>query len=150
MYERWVQNGDLGLGRLLRVFAGLAVVFVAVLAIAPARSHFREWRAVQGRYNRLAAASGAAPVVPAVQQVWKPTLALVDRCPSCHLGMGAASPLPGERLFAAHPQVAHDPADLGCTPCHGGQGRATVRPAAHGRTLHWDPPILAPAHFEAG
>lgn len=142
---------DLGLGRLIRVFAVLAIVFVLALAVAPARSYFTEWRAVQERYNAAAAAAGQLPIEPAIQQIWNPRLGIVDRCTSCHVGMGPADPLAGgEPLFAAHPAIPHDPAELGCTLCHGGQGRATKAAAAHGNVKHWFEPMLARAELEAG
>jgi mono/diheme cytochrome c family protein len=137
-------------GRLLGVFAALSLVFIGVLASAPLRPYFTEWREVQNRYNLLAARSGAAAIPVGIQQVWKPKLGIADRCVTCHLGMGTAAPLPGERLFRAHPPVFHDPRDLGCTLCHGGQGRATSLDAAHGLVSHWDEALLEPAHVEAG
>lgn len=150
MSDRWVRRGDLGVTRLLTIFAFLALTFLAVLAIAPARSHFTEWRAVQQRYNALARAQGKEPVAPAIQQVWNPKLRVVDRCTSCHVGMGPAGPVAGERLFAAHPPIPHDPAEIGCTLCHGGQGRATSEVAAHGTTRHWDEPTLEPPFYQSG
>ena len=71
----------------------LSVVFLVTLAIAPARSHFTEWRAVQERYNALARDQGKESIEPAIQQLWKPRMGIVDRCTSCHVGMGAAEPV---------------------------------------------------------
>ncbi|MBI4600379.1 MAG: c-type cytochrome [Planctomycetes bacterium] len=150
MTQRWTQPGDLGVTRLLWTFAVLSLVFLGALSIAPAKSYLSEWREAQGRYNALAASSGRAGIEPAIQQVWKPRLGVVDRCTSCHLGMSAAGPASGEALFEAHPPVPHDPQDFGCTLCHGGQGRATKRDAAHGLAKHWDEPLLERRHFEAG
>jgi mono/diheme cytochrome c family protein len=137
-------------GRLLRLFAVLSVAFVGVLAFAPARPYFSEWREIQQRYNRLAEASGAATVPVAVQQIWKPKLGATDRCVTCHLGMGTAAPLAGDSLFQAHPPIPHDPKEFGCTVCHGGQGRATTKDAAHGFVSHWDEQMLNAKHLSAG
>ncbi|MBI5503001.1 MAG: c-type cytochrome [Deltaproteobacteria bacterium] len=150
MRDIQVRQTDLGMTRLLRIFAALAVVFVAVLAIAPVRSRFTEWRDVQERYNELAEGAGAAPLDLAIQQIWKPALGITDRCTTCHVAMGTATPLAGEKLFAAHPDVHHDPADLGCTVCHGGQGRATKRAAAHGDVEFWDDPLVPRRYAAAG
>lgn len=151
MYERRVEPSSLGITRLLGIFAGLAVTFVCVLAIAPAKSQFTEWRAVQARYAELAGRQGVAPPEVGIQQLWNPKLRAVDRCPSCHLGMGGlAEAVAGDRLFAAHPAIPHDPADLGCTICHAGQGRATKRDAAHGRTAFWEEPMLEVRDLQAG
>jgi mono/diheme cytochrome c family protein len=145
-----VQPRGLNMARLLSVFAGLSLVFVAVLAFAPVRPYFSEWRSVQHEYNRLARQAGQSPVAVEVKQIWRPALGATDRCVTCHLGMGAAAPLAGQRLFEAHPPVPHDPREFGCTICHGGQGRATTREAAHGFVSHWDEHILDRQHLAAG
>lgn len=142
--------GDAGLGRLLRVLAVVSVLFLGALAVAPLRPYFAEWRTAQQRYNALAAGAKARTVPIALQQIWKPELGVTDRCVSCHLGMGEAGPVAGDPLFAPHPTVAHDPAEFGCTVCHGGQGRATTKEAAHGFVSHWDQQLLPRAHVEAG
>jgi mono/diheme cytochrome c family protein len=141
-----VSARDLGVGRLLQIFAALSVALLAVLVIAPARSYFTEWRAAQKRYN---AASGT-PVPVEIKQVWKPELDIVDRCGSCHLATVGAEPIAGDPLYAAHPPIPHDPRELGCTVCHGGQGRATRAADAHGRVEHWSDPLLPRGSEEAG
>jgi len=141
---------DLRLGLMIRIFAGLSAAFVLVLAVVPAKSHFREWREVQDRYNAAAIRAGASPVAVKLQQIWNPTLGAVDRCTSCHLAMGGAAEVAGDPLFKAHPKIPHDPQKLGCTLCHGGQGRATRAADAHGNVEHWLEPLLGRDHFEAG
>ncbi|MEW6743734.1 MAG: c-type cytochrome [Planctomycetota bacterium] len=140
----------LHLGRMLAIFAVLSVVFVAALAIAPAKSYFSEWRAHQNHYNRLAVLSGLAPIDVQIQQIWNPELGAVDRCVSCHLAEAGFPPIKEEQLFAPHPPVPHDPGEFGCTGCHGGQGRATSKADAHGEVAHWSSPLLRREHFEAG
>jgi hypothetical protein len=46
----------------------------------------------------------------------------------------------------AHKPVVHDPADYGCTVCHGGQGQATEKADAHGNVHFWPEPMI-PARF---
>ena len=122
-----IRPGGLNALRLLQILAALSVVFMAVLASAPVKPYFAEWRSVQKDYNQLAAASGTAPTPIAIKQIWKPALGVTDRCTTCHLGMGgAAAPIAGHPLFGAHPPIPHDPREFGCTVCHGGQGRATT------------------------
>ncbi len=137
-------------GRLTRILALLSVVFLLALASAPLRPYFAEWRDVQTRYNQLAARSGSPPVPLAIQQIWKPKLGVTDRCVSCHLGMGTTEPLAEEKLFRAHPAIPHDPREFGCTVCHGGQGRATTKAAAHGFVSFWDEQMLDSQHLSAG
>jgi mono/diheme cytochrome c family protein len=130
--------------------AVLSILVLAALAVAPARSYFSEWRAIQTTYNRLARHAGLAPIPVAVQQIWKPELEVTDRCASCHLAADRAAPLTGQRLFAAHPSIPHEPRELGCTVCHGGQGRATTSAAAHGGGGLWHDPMLGEGQYEAG
>lgn len=150
MREPRINPEDYRPGRLTRVLALLSVIFLLVLASAPLRPYFAEYRDVQIRYNQLAARSGSAPVPLAIQQIWKPKLGVTDRCVSCHLGMGTAAPLTEEKLFRAHPAIPHDPREFGCTVCHGGQGRATTKAAAHGFVSFWDEQMLDAQHLSAG
>jgi mono/diheme cytochrome c family protein len=133
---------DLGITRLLWIFAALSVLLLIALAIAPARSYFTEWRRAQQQYNRRS----ARPIAVGIKQIYRPSLEVADRCGSCHLGVDAAAPLAGDRLFGAHPPIPHAPREFGCTVCHGGQGRATTAAAAHGG----GEPILPRGYFEAG
>jgi mono/diheme cytochrome c family protein len=138
------------LGRIARLFAALAILFGATLALAPLRPYFAEWRGVQHRYNVQAVRSGNPTIPIAIQQIWKPAQNTTDRCITCHIAMGTSAAVPGDRLFAAHPSIPHDPREFGCTVCHGGQGRATTRADAHGFVSHWDEQLLDPKHLTAG
>ncbi len=141
---------DLGITRLLRVFAVLSVLVLLALAAAPARSYFSEWRSAQRTYNQLARRAGLPEIPVAIRQIWRPELEVIDRCASCHLATDGAAPISGQSLFAAHPPIAHDPRQFGCTVCHGGQGRATSAAAAHGDVEHWDEPIFERGYAQAG
>jgi cytochrome c oxidase cbb3-type subunit 3 len=145
-----VRASSLNLGRLAIVFAVLSLVFVAVLASAPLKPYFSEWRSVQARYNEAAESAGAAPVAIGIKQIWRPKLDIADRCISCHLGMGAAAAVAGDALFREHPRTPHDTKEFGCTVCHGGQGRATTKEAAHGFVSHWDEQMLDRRDLSAG
>lgn len=94
---------------------------------------------------------------------------LVDRCQSCHvgtdpryvppqitltkadLGMAKSTDAP----FTSHPAIDllkwHPLEKFGCSPCHGGNGRAidSVR-RGHGRYEHWLWPLYYRENFEAG
>lgn len=127
--------------RNLKIAAVLSVALLALLAVAPARGYFSEWRAIQKRYNDGAAAQGASPIPVGIKQIWRPEIGLTDRCTSCHLGKGAATPFVAG-LFGPHPEVHHDVSRMGCTICHRGQGQATTRADAHGNVAHWEDPML--------
>jgi cytochrome c551/c552 len=94
---------------------------------------------------------------------------LVDRCQSCHvgtdpkyvpvlmtvtkadLGMAKSNDAP----FSSHPDPDlirwHPLEKFGCSPCHGGNGRAidSVR-RGHGRYEHWLWPLYYRENFDAG
>ncbi len=85
---------------------------------------------------------------------------LVDRCHSCHLGILEPLTLTqqdmgGEAAFTSHPNPEllriHEPESFGCSPCHGGNGRATTSvKKAHGQYKHWLWPLYARENVEAG
>lgn len=117
-----------------------------LLTAAAQENLFREWRGIQRRI-----AAGRDDLEIRIRQVVAPQTGKVDRCVTCHVGMDA-----GERLTASHPMaqqhppVVHDPADFGCTTCHGGQGGATDKDDAHGRVPFWPAPMIPPAYSYAG
>ena len=94
---------------------------------------------------------------------------LVDRCQSCHLGtdpllVPVTMTLTKEDLglaksadapFTSHPDpdmMKYHPLEkFGCSPCHGGNGRALDTVVkAHGRYEHWLWPLYYPENVEAG
>ena len=95
-----------------------------------------------------------------IKQIHNAELGLVDRCESCHAGtlepvLLTAEAMGGERVFTSHPNPqllqAHDPETFGCTPCHNGNGVATVGTTeAHGQYKHWLWPLHSSGNFEAG
>jgi mono/diheme cytochrome c family protein len=85
-----------------------------------------------------------------LRQVVNPTLGVVDRCVSCHVAMAPGEESVTGTPLAAHPAVAHDPSEYGCTVCHGGQGRATRKEDAHGAVEFWPEPMLPSGMSEAG
>ena len=147
---------------LRRLFAATSLLFLAVLAVSPAKSALSSYRSVQRRYRNLGMARARSlkdardyerrPV--AIQQVWlRDFEGRVDRCTTCHLGAsdplmrGAAEPL------RFHVRTAHTPDAFdrfGCTACHGGQGPATSSEEAHGTAADAGPPMTPAAYLEAG
>lgn len=94
---------------------------------------------------------------------------LTDRCQSCHVGMEpkyvpAALTLTkadlGLQKSTDAPYTSHPDQDLfkwhpldqfGCSPCHGGNGRALDSvELAHGRYEHWVWPLYYPENYQAG
>lgn len=102
--------------------------------------------AIREPLERARAEFDAASSRPSrVEQLLVEPLNRVDRCASCHAAStspgfeSAAEPL---RSHAGRYTIDHSPERFGCTVCHGGQGRATRLPAAHGRVPHWREPLL--------
>jgi mono/diheme cytochrome c family protein len=120
---------------------------LALLVVAAAQENvFKAWRRVQ-----RASRTEAGPVEVRLRQVVVPGLRAADRCVSCHVGMAPGeSGVSGPRVVAAHKQVAHDPADYGCTVCHGGQGSATEQAGAHGEAPFWPEPMIPAKYAYAG
>lgn len=147
---------------LRRWFALTSVLFLAVLAISPAKNYFRPYRALQTQYRELAAsrahsqkdASAYAGRPVAIRQIWLRDFEdRVDRCTTCHLGASEAIMAGAPEPFRLHPQTVHTPADFdrfGCTSCHGGQGLATSKDDAHGTGPDAGPPMTPSAYLEAG
>lgn len=135
-----------GLGGFRRAYAALSVLLLAAFVAAWVKDSRSEWRVLQERYNTLAATAGKPVLAVGLRQLWRPELDVVDRCTTCHLAMGGAAALPGEAVFKAHPPTPHEPTKFGCTPCHGGQGRATTTAAAHGGPT----PLLDRPYVQAG
>jgi cytochrome c551/c552 len=94
---------------------------------------------------------------------------LVDRCQSCHVGtdplvvpvvmtvtkadLGLAKS--NDAPFSSHPDPDllkfHPLEKFGCSPCHGGNGRALDSvEKGHGRYEHWLWPLYYPANYNAG
>jgi cytochrome c551/c552 len=94
---------------------------------------------------------------------------LVDRCQSCHVGTDptlvppqivltkASLDLPKshDAPFTSHPDLEllkfHPLEKFGCSPCHGGNGRAIDSVTrGHGRYEHWLWPLYYPENYNAG
>lgn len=121
---------------LLLISSLLALGLLAAAAVE--ENFFREWRRIQ------AAARGESGSIPVqLRQIVNPSLKAADRCVSCHTGMAPGeSMLRGAEVLRPHRPVVHDPAEYGCTVCHGGQGQATERQDAHGQVEFWPEPML--------
>jgi mono/diheme cytochrome c family protein len=124
---------------LISSFAALVLLGVA----AWQENVSQEWRVLQREYRDRLPPEEAKDFRVELRQIVVPSLKTEDRCVTCHLGMlPGATALPGHKVFGPHPDVHHDPADLGCVACHGGQGRAVTSADAHGMVPHWPTPMI--------
>ena len=138
-----------------RAFGTLGLVLLLLLAIVPARDHFREWYRYQKGYLRLIRGRDDAVTLQrrfqgGVHQTWIPELGVVDRCASCHVALKEAV-LRGVKTqpYRPHPPIPHSIDELGCVMCHRGQGVATTSEEAHSSTLAWEEPMLPARYFES-
>jgi len=142
-------------GDSVRAFGVVSVVFLASLAIAPAKNFFSEWRHYQHGYlrmvrNRSDAVTLTHHLKGGIEQIWLPELGVVDRCTSCHVGLKEASLTDvSTQPFRKHPAIPHQLDQFGCTVCHRGQGAATTVAEAHNSTLAWEQPILPAKYIES-
>ncbi len=109
---------------------GLLLGLVAYLVVRP----FKEsgWRSIQDAYNRLQDKKGLATIDVGIRSIDVPGRPHADRCVTCHLGM--ILPDAHDGLYAAHPETlcAMVPSQIGCTPCHRGDGLQLSVQEAHG------------------
>lgn len=139
----------------IRAFGVVSVVLLLVLAIAPAKDFFSEWRGYQNQYLRLIRDRGDAITLrrhfqSGIRQIWIPQLNVVDRCQTCHTGLAEASLIDVKvQPFRTHPPIPHPPDQFGCVICHRGQGAATTVEEAHHSTLAGEEPLLPARYMEA-
>jgi len=113
--------------------------------------------------------AAAEKLDPEIIQINVAGAGLVDRCQSCHIAMdpkvvpsnmaltkadlGVAGSKDAPFTTHPHPELlqVHDPDKFGCSPCHGGNGRATNSVEnAHGHYEHWLWPLHDRENTEAG
>ena len=134
-----------------RAFGTLSLVLLLLLAVVPAKDHFREWRGYQNQYLHLIRERGDAATLqrrfqPGLQQTWLPELGVVDRCTTCHVALKETTLADvNAQPFRPHPPIPHSLTEFGCVMCHRGQGAATTVEEAHSSTKAWEAADLAGA-----
>lgn len=129
-----------------------SLVFLSFLLLAAFEENFTaEWRGHQTHYAaqlaELATTSGKPAVAYPldVRQVYLEGLKTIDRCVTCHVAIDDPRFTEAAQPLTTHPGdlLKHHPTEkFGCTICHQGQGRATVKADAHGHVKHWPEPML--------
>jgi cytochrome c oxidase cbb3-type subunit 3 len=128
----------------LLLISSIGVLFL--LAVAATQDVFMDWCMIQ-----RTALSEEGPIKVRIRQVINQGLQTSDRCVSCHVGMDPSEQgIRGNGVLASHKSVVHEPADLGCTICHGGQGAATEMLDAHGEVRFWPEPMIPKEFSQAG
>ncbi|MBI3302194.1 MAG: c-type cytochrome [Deltaproteobacteria bacterium] len=115
-------------------------------------------------YVLLSFNSFAIPKIPTIQQTvleefdrgnFNTSLARVDRCQTCHVGIDRSGFEDQPNPYKTHPYrevllATHPLEKFGCTSCHEGQGAATSSvEKAHGEVEFWESPLRRGAKIEA-
>lgn len=137
------------------MFGVVSVVLLLLFGIAPAKDYFSEWHGYQRQYLNMIRNRGDAVTLRhhfhgGINQIWIPKLDVVDRCQTCHVGLGEASLADvKEQPFRAHPVIPHKLTEFGCVICHRGQGAATTVKEAHHSAMAGEEPILPARYIES-
>lgn len=144
--------------RLQQAFFALSLLALALILAAAWQAGTPAWKnyqraflqlEAQGEPNAVAKAAVLA-TPPEVHQVMLTGLQRVDRCTTCHLGVEDPTMKNAAEPFRYHANLGpHIPSRFGCTICHGGQGLATEKDAAHGNVQFWQTPLLPKDYIRA-
>lgn len=144
--------------RLPQIFFALSVLALALLVAAVWQASTPLWKTYQHNFLQLEAQGEPNAVTkaavlatpPEIHQVMLAGLQRVDRCTTCHLGVDDPTMKDAPEPFRYHAGLGpHIPSKFGCTICHGGQGLATDKNAAHGNVEFWQTPLLSPDYIRA-
>jgi len=110
--------------------------------------HVMEFRTHQVQFQQLIfdrlGPEKAAGLEEDLKQIWTPEIGVIDRCITCHLGVGWEGLEEVDPPLGNHPNprlIKNHPIDrFGCTPCHGGEGAATNGDDAHSWFKRWEFP----------
>jgi mono/diheme cytochrome c family protein len=133
----------------------MSLVLLLMLAIAPAKNHFSEWRHYQKGYLKLIRGRADALTLqrrfsPGLKQIWLPDMSVVDRCTTCHVALKETSLADvRQQPYRPHPPIPHSLTEFGCVVCHRGQGAATTLEEAHNSTKAWEQPMLPARYLES-
>ena len=136
-------------------FGWTSLLLLILLAVAPSKDFFADWRSYQRGYERLISRRSDALTLrrhfdPGIRQIWLPEMGVVDRCTSCHTAMKEPTLMDvSTQPYRFHPPIPHKLEEFGCTVCHRGQGAATSVHEAHESTLAWEEPILPTKYVES-
>ena len=131
--------------KILLLASSLGVLLLLIVAAVQENS-WKPWRVLQ-----VSARNGEGAIPVQLRQITNGNLRVGDRCVSCHVSMAPGEQaVKGNAILVAHKPVVHDPAEYGCTVCHGGQGAATEKDDAHGSVHFWPEPMIPVRFAQAG
>lgn len=112
-----------------------------------------EWRKYQSAYKKFlfenaadqASLKTAENFDVEQKQLYLAETGRIDRCVNCHVSIDDPKMKNAKLPLRTHPGdylETHPIERVGCTVCHEGQGRATIKEDAHGEVKHWLYPLL--------
>ena len=144
--------------RLPQIFFALSTLALVLIVLAVWQASTPSWKTYQRNFLQLEAQGEPSAVTkaavlatpPEIHQVMLTGLQRVDRCTTCHLGVDDPTMKNAPEPFRYHAGLGpHIPSRFGCTICHGGQGLATEKDAAHGKVDFWQTPLLTRDYIRA-
>src|SRR6516162_8952224 len=144
--------------RLPQFFFALSMIALALILAAVWQAGHPSWKQYQREFHRLesqgepnaAAKSAVLETSLDIRQDLLAGLQRVDRCTTCHLGVEDPTMKNAPEPYRYHTGLGpHIPSKFGCTICHGGQGLATEKEAAHGNVQYWQTPLLSREYIRA-
>ncbi len=144
--------------RLPQIFFVLSTLALVLIVTAVWQASTPSWKAYQRSFFQLEAQGEPSEVTkaavlatpPQIHQVMLTGLQRVDRCTTCHLGVDDPTMKNAPEPYRYHAGLdPHIPSKFGCTICHGGQGLATEKDAAHGDVSFWQTPLLSKDYIRA-
>ncbi len=143
------------------VVIGSALLLIVLFGAWIIEGLNKEWRVHQRAFEELhrdktesTERERADLIERGITQVELESFSRVDRCISCHHGLEDPTMADAPQPHRAHSGTFltdHPVQEYGCTICHGGQGRALTRTAAHGQLVdtHWPYPLLDPPYIQS-
>ncbi len=131
-----------------RILFILAVAGFVILVMSMMKAFQQEYVGHQKAYYELLEEEYTGAEIKQVN-VQTPSVDMIDRCQSCHVGASNPDAAGFEQPLTAHPSIVpgmekdpHDFNKIGCSVCHDGNGRALEKHDAHGEFHGWIKPML--------
>lgn len=142
------------------LFALFSLIVLFEVGLFAYRDANPEWKGYQRTYYKKLAEKLKDPTLASsplnVEQIWDKELNRIDRCVTCHRGIGNPAFAGEPQPYTSHPAFAkegyiskHPFEKFGCTVCHEGDGQALTVEATHGVVHHLDRQMLSSPYVQA-
>ena len=135
-----------------KLFTFSSILFFLITALWLYNDMNPEWKYYQSTFQKMALDKAKTEKEKEsileegteIRQIIIPELQLIDRCTTCHAGVKNPDFKDTEVPYKYHSPILlnHKLNKYGCSTCHGGQGLATTKQAAHGNVSYWHKPVF--------